>query len=270
MRDLVRRLHATGRVLVQDLGDAARRRLSPPPELASELEAQCVDDLRRDGACVVEGWWPRDNALDLKARLEARRATRDVRHPSGAYQRVWSDRAADSGVQRFYHVDREFPELQCFRLDEGVLRIAWHYCGVPMHSGALVWQHNAVAEAGTRGFHVDGFERQFKSFLYLDDVNEENGPFTYLVGSHRLGIRRIIRQLHKPPGHASTGYSEAELPEGLEERSMMGEAGALVLADVRGLHRGAPQRARSRSILVNYMYRSPGDVWLDLPSEASS
>ena len=40
-------------------------------------------------------------------------------------------------------------------------------------------------------------------------------------------------------------------------------AGTLILADVRGFHRGSPQLERSRSALVNYMYREEGDRFLD-------
>ena len=32
-----------------------------------------------------------------------------------------------------------------------------------------------------------------------------------------------------------------------------------ILADVRGFHRGSPQLDGSRSVLVNYIFREPGD-----------
>jgi hypothetical protein len=44
---------------------------------------------------------------------------------------------------------------------------------------------------------------------------------------------------------------------------LTGAAGTLILADVRGFHRGTPQLDRSRSVIVNYMYDSPDEVWPD-------
>jgi len=105
--------------------------------------------------------------------------------------------------------------------------------------------------------------KEFKAFLYLDDVDAGNGPFTYIRGSHRAFLTRLKKQLVGNRTGSPYSFSERHLRRLLNrEVQVCGGAGTLVLADVRGIHRGSPQINRSRSVLVNYMMRSQHDVFL--------
>lgn len=42
-----------------------------------------------------------------------------------------------------------------------------------------------------KNLHADTFHPTMKFWLYLDDVDERNGPFTYLPGSNRLSRQRL-------------------------------------------------------------------------------
>ena len=119
-----------------------------------------------------------------------------------------------------------------------------------MYSGVLIFQHNTQTSSDTRYYHVDWFGREFKAFLYLEDVDEGNGPYTYLRGTHRSHMIRVKKQIF---GGGDTGFTDREIKSVLDrEVQVTGEAGTLILADVRGIHRGSPQIDRSRSILANY------------------
>src|SRR5947208_506487 len=53
------------------------------------------------------------------------------------------------------------------------------------------------------GWHRDGHSFQFKSILYLSDVNDTNGPFEFLPGSHkrwRAAFDTVIGDLPPAPG----------------------------------------------------------------------
>ncbi len=127
-----------------------------------------------------------------------------------------------------------------------------------------MFQHNNRSNEQTRYYHVDSFGREFKSFLYLDDVDEGNGPFTYLRGTHRQRLTRIRKQLARNGGRPRTSFDPDELRPFLgEEAKLVGPAGTLILTDVRGFHRGSPQLSRSRSVLVNYLVPHEGDLQLD-------
>jgi hypothetical protein len=231
-----------------------------------EREERIVADLRRDGYAVVEGYWERERALALRDSLEQRlEGGEDVDYPEGAYLRFWDNRAYDEGVRRLYHVDRLYAELAELRSDPMLTRVTIAYYGVPFHSGVLVFQHNTRSNANTRYYHVDAFEKEFKAFLYLDDVTEGNGPFTYLRGTHKgMATRRFLKHARWNGEGSPTGFAPEELGSLLDtEVQISGPAGTLILADVRGFHRGSPQLDDDRSVIVNYMFKHPGDRFLD-------
>ncbi len=183
----------------------------------------------------------------------------------GAWLRFWDTRAYDQGVRRLYHVDKVVPELRETRFDPWVLDIAHAYYGKPFHSNVLVFQHNTQTNENTRYYHVDAFLREFKSFVYLDDVDDGNGPFAYLPGTHRKHFTRLKKQvLGNDEGESPTSFYPEDLGDLLEsEVQVTGPAGTMILSDVRGLHRGTPQAERSRSVLVNYILKHAGDAELD-------
>jgi hypothetical protein len=254
------------RVLAEDLVDRLRTWRRPIQEPSNPRETETLACLRRDGFVVVPSYWPRARALHLRDALEEllQAHTSSIDFPCGAYLRIWDNRAYDEGVRRIYHVERLLPELQAFRHDDFCSRLASAYYRVPIHSGLLMFQHNTRSNANTRYHHVDAFSKEFKAFLYLDDVDAGNGPFTYIRGSHRSHLTRLKKQLVGNQIGSPTSFSERDVRRMLNrEVQVCGEAGTLILADVRGIHRGSPQIGRSRSALVNYMTRSKHDLYLD-------
>jgi hypothetical protein len=261
----IRRTSETAIVAADDIRDLVKGRLrSGRPELDPRQRA-ALADLRRDGYAVIGGYWPRERALETGRALEQElKDGVDRDYESGAYLRFWDDRAYDQGVRRLYHVDKFRPELRDFRNDPFVLDTVNAYYGVPFHPAVLMFQHNTRSNHDTRSYHVDGFWREFKAFLYLDDVDEGNGPFTYIPGTHRSHARRLRKQLAGGSGGSPTSFDLSEIEQALDrEVKITGLAGTLILADVRGLHRGSPQRVGSRSALVCYILKHPEEIFLD-------
>lgn len=258
MKHLKTALHA----LVDEATDLFTR--SRPREL-DEVEQQLLGQLERDGFAVLENYWSRQEALAMRDQLESYLgSTEDCDLANGAYLRVWEGgRDYDQGVRRIYHVDKLVPGLEAHRNDPSLMRIIHAYYRRPFHSRVLVFQHNLATAHNTRYYHVDSFFNELKTFLYLDDVDAGNGPFTYLKGSHKhhwLRTRKLLR-----PGKSDlppTTFRPEELSEILQDEvQLCGAAGTLILADVRGFHRGSPQKERSRSVLVNFIHKEAGDVF---------
>lgn len=257
---------SASRILRNDLDDRIVARRSPLQATLSPEQERVLTDMRRNGYAVVENYWNRDDALALRARLEAYLAEgRDRDFDEGAWLRFWDDRPYDQGVRRIYHVEKLVPELAALRFDPFILGVASAYYGVPFYSGVLVFQHNTQTNENTRFYHVDAFIREFKSFIYLDDVDEGNGPFAYLRGTQRNHFLRLRKQvIGNAEGESPTSFYEDDVRSLMDrEDHIVGPAGTLILADVRGLHRGTPQADRSRSVLVNYIVRHEGDLVLD-------
>lgn len=107
------------------------------------------------------------------------------------------------------------------------------------------------------GWHRDSpFRNQFKAFLFLSDVSIDNGPITYIPKTH---TSRNIRQVSKLLGSNKSQYRfdneqvEKVIQElNLKPASVTCPAGTMVMANVRGLHRGAPIISGERVALTNY------------------
>ena len=260
---LIRKAKSNARIIRDELAVRSQLKSRPAVEELDPQQREALADLRRDGYAVIKGYWSREQAFDMRDRLEGylkEGKSRDF--DNGAYMRFRDGtRESDSEVRRIYHVDALVPELSKSRNDPLVFDIAAAYYGAPMYSGVLIFQHNTQTSSDTRYYHVDWFGREFKAFLYLEDVDEGNGPYTYLRGTHRSYMIRVKKQIF---GGGDTGFTDREIKSVLDrEVQVTGEAGTLILADVRGIHRGSPQIDRSRSILANYTYVHPGDVFLE-------
>ena len=124
-------------------------------------------------------------------------------------------------------------------------------------------------------FHIDSWKHRVKAFFYLEDVGVDDGPLTYLSGSHRglwrLPVEsRLSRFLTSDAAGFSTPPSrylgcfwpyEVDLLKkdyGYKEVTCAGRAGTLVVFDARGLHRGEELRGERRLILTSYWIH-PGD-----------
>lgn len=262
---MMRNIVQAARTVGEDISDFVQSRVRPSDQSLTSHEKACVADLRRDGFAVVKEYWPREKALQMRDHLESYLVNGNNQDfENGSYLRFWNDRNQDKNVRRIYHAERLIDELKRFRSDIFVFGIATAYCGAPIYSGVLVYQHNTQSDSNTRYYHVDAFSKQFKAFLYLDDVDDGNGPFTYLRGSHRCYWVRLKKQIVGNREAPPTSFYDKDLRAMLKhEVEICGPAGTLILADVRGLHRGSPQVNRSRSVLVNYMYTSPGDKYFD-------
>lgn len=253
------------KAVVRDAVDSVRARARRGGPDLDARQFTTLESIRRDGFAVVSDYWSRDKALAIRDKLEPYVAQSENRdYDEGAYARFHTQREYDEAVGRIYHIDKLVPNLAAFRFDPWVLQLVDAYYGLPFHSRVLMFQHNSCSNANTRGYHVDAFMREFKAFLYLDDVDEGNGPFTFLRGSHRSHLTRLRKQVvGNAQGSNYTFYPEDLRADLKNEVMLCAPAGSLILADVRGFHRGSPQLERSRSVLVNYILREQGDVFLD-------
>ena len=110
-------------------------------------------------------------------------------------------------------------------------------------------------------YHFDNWRPILKAFLYLDDVGPDQAPFVYLPGTHKPASwrRRHERDFDTygstgPFGHFFPQEMRALKAEyGWEDVVCTGKAGTLILADLRGLHRGTPLK-EGRRILLNQTF----------------
>jgi ectoine hydroxylase-related dioxygenase (phytanoyl-CoA dioxygenase family) len=116
-------------------------------------------------------------------------------------------------------------------------------------------------EFGSGGsWHRDSYFRQFKSLLYLTDVNEENGPFQVILGSHdRKNISTDSKSADLESMQCRFNQKTVEKiikdePERL--KTLTGKAGTVVLVDTSTIHRGTPLKNGVRYALTNYFFEN--------------
>ncbi|WMS41724.1 phytanoyl-CoA dioxygenase family protein [Acuticoccus sp. MNP-M23] len=131
--------------------------------------------------------------------------------------------------------------------------------------------------------HADTFHPTAKFWLFLNKVGPEDGPFSYVPGSHILTPERLAWEHEEARNAATKGNrhhaaGSFRLPE--SELSALGygplqmfpvEGNTLVVADTYGFHKRTPSQVSTiRTSLYGVLRRNPFVPWngldaLDLP-----
>ncbi|ACL62752.1 phytanoyl-CoA dioxygenase family protein [Methylobacterium nodulans] len=125
--------------------------------------------------------------------------------------------------------------------------------------------------------HADTFHPTVKAWLFLTDVEEDSGPFTYVRGSHRLTPQRLewerrmsltaVSSADFETRQGSFRISEAELEDlGFQMPIPIAvPANTLVVADTFGFHaRGRSARPSTRVEVWGIGQRNPFLPWTSL------
>jgi hypothetical protein len=124
-------------------------------------------------------------------------------------------------------------------------------------------------------FHADVSYPTFKAFLYLNDVNRENGAFSYCPNTHRFGIKRLVfeyflslayyfsnkKYFNEPQPHRFTNWLVNKF--NIKSIPIEGPANTMILANVMGFHkrerffRNAPRRL----LFLNFRYLDRGVIY---------
>ncbi len=209
-----------------------------------------LDEVERNGVCVVPGYWPHENCE--MARAEVDRVIAD--YPEYVHPTAKSDR-------RVYGADRVSSTIREFNADPDLTAIATRYNHESTRAAFTLGARLPFTEGNKgsgEGWHRDAFLRQFKAIIYLADAKPENGPFQMLRDSHRP--KQILQDMKVAGLH----YMQYRIPndqvnmliEASPERLMTftGAAGTLLLIDTSTIHRGSPIKAGVRYALTNYFY----------------
>lgn len=149
-----------------------------------------------------------------------------------------------------------------FALSEPFLNIANAY--LRMH--ALLRYYNvwytAASSSTARESQLWHFDREdnyiLKVFLYLDDVGEGGGPFTYAAGTHRRGKFRSIAPEYFDEGGVKRTTDE-QMEKVFPRKEWIrctGKKWTVIFADTRGFHKGGEARTKDR-LMYTCMFTSP-------------
>lgn len=235
-----------------------------PAELRDEAK-RVLADLDRDGAArsTLEDLTGDSGLLERlqteSKRLEALRTDELERR-----QRELADKDLGNGYEKSYVVtmlDHDRPVIE----PDGVLArsvlsdqlkgIADHYYGLRSSvSDINIWRNLPTGKPAVASqlWHRDMRDDHLilKMFVYLEDVVEGAGPFSYVKGTHGKGDRKwgpksVFDGMN---WRASDEDMEAVTP--VEKRPVFtGKAGTVLFADTIGWHRGGHAITQSRLVM---------------------
>lgn len=142
-------------------------------------------------------------------------------------------------------------------LSDPILRIVGGYFGMLGRLTALDLWYNVPTsgpDVVSQRWHRDPEDRTIvKTFLYLRDVDETNGPFCYIPRTHNGGpYKRIHRQAVGRGNYPKDGDVDRRFPPDLR-RVCTGKAGTLIFCDTTGFHRGGHATGGPR-VVLNAVY----------------
>lgn len=192
----------------------------------------------------------------------------------GSYARELSTSAATRTSKEFLQnlwdavplVDFDNPFLE-FSLQEQILAVVNGYMDLCVKFYYMTLNITTPVDKGSlpvqsQQWHRDPEDKKMvKIFLYLNDVDEEAGPFMYVRGSQYGGkLNSIFMQ--KPP-RGSSYISDKDIAKSVPSDAILkctGKAGTLIFCDTAGLHKGGYALSKDR-IMFTAGFCSRASVW---------
>ena len=148
-----------------------------------------------------------------------------------------------------------------FALQQPILQIANAYFGMYTRLRYYNVWHTFATTAQPRESQLWHYDREdhfiFKVFVYLSDVSQDAGPFTYAPGSHlKKGLADQPKYFVEGGVRRSNDDQMAEVVPREHWINATGPRGTIVFADTRGYHKGGLARTNDR-LMYLCMFTSP-------------
>ncbi len=224
-------------------------------------EAQSyVKKIKENGFVMIENFYSIRECQELRLKIDS---YIDKKDKEGL---LWQDKD-DKSDKRIFGAEHLSQIIMDYHKNEFIRSIAENYfrgqmtCVTTLAS-RLDEQEGNKGSGG--GWHYDARNFEFKSFIYLSDVDIDNGPFQIIKKSHHF--RETIKHLFLTKNDGiNTRFSSRQVSKVIEKdpelyQAIIAPAGTLILVDTSAMHAGMPIRKGSRYSLFNYFYPFYDDV----------
>jgi ectoine hydroxylase len=243
-----------------------------------------VADYRRDGFVLLPpDFLPAgvlDRIRDAAPRVLAEDGPRRVLERDGVTVRsVYGPHQTDPVISRVVRLPQLVAAAERLLGDEVYVHQSKINLKAPFAGDQWEWHQDYV-----NWLHSDAIQRPdlVNVAVFLDEVNEFNGPLTFIPGSHTEGLLAAAESAGMPIGYedapswvATLTANEKfqirhDLIEGLARRnglvSAKGEAGSVLLFHANVLHASSPNLSPFRRAVLLVVYNAVSNAPLDVPS----
>lgn len=216
-------------------------------------------ELKKKGVVVIKNYLPENKCQKIRAKLDDTIEKNE--------DKVWISKSLDQRIWQFEKFD---DDVNKFLLNQNLINLIKKYENQDelRHSttlGAKIkFVKNGKGSGG--GWHRDRTFYKYKyskAIIYLNDVDEKNGPFQYLEKSHHfMNIIKINEYLKKKSSDKWFDDEEvirSGIKFNLKINTYSAKAGDLIIFDATGIHRGKPLNSGERYAITNYYRFDPDE-----------
>ena len=225
----------------------------------STYEKNFVKELKKNGFVIIQNYITKEECAKIISKIDF--------CIENYKEKIWNDK--EFSDQRIFGSEIILEEINKFYQNKQIQLIGEKYTGYKIKN--LMTMANRVTykknnQGSGNGWHKDAYYNQFKSILYLNDVNSKNGPFELIKKSNKIfNTLKIAFRLNK--GYPNTRFSNEEITKlnKIKIKRILGSAGTLILVDTSLIHRGSPLKSNVRYSITNYY--SPLDLYENLKKQ---
>lgn len=236
--------------------------IAGPVGVLGDLRGDAIEaplqGLRSRGYVTFPGALPRDlcdRLMEFALRTPAVVRRMDHEPEGGAARSMLFDPSQPVAVRYDYPTEALLnnPDVQALLADPTLLALAQRYLGARPRADVLsMWwhtnYHTQPDSMAAQFYHFDLDRiKWFKVFIYLTDVGPDDGPHSFIEGSHRTGAipARMLRK-----GYVRLSDEEVLGHYGRERAiEFTAPRGTIIVEDTRGLHKGKAVSGHSRLVL---------------------
>ena len=228
------------------LNKRKRTRINNNPDL-NDKEKFIIKQLRKKGYYVIQNFLNED---------ECKKIINEIDKTIKNYpNKVWRDKK--NSDTRIFGAEKISENILSYFKNEFIRKIGENYCGFKLKNVMTMANKVIFSSENTGsgdGWHKDAYCRQFKSMIYLNHVEDINGPFQLVKNSNSfLNVIKTSINLNK--SYPNTRFSNQEVNKIYRyknRQTITGKAGTLIFFDPSLIHRGAPLISSKRYAITNY------------------
>ena len=229
---------------------AARKKHCEHLPFISDYEQDLIDKVRTEGVVMTSL-----EALSIPSTEIMLQAAKTL---MPQLPRSISDHKNDFVVHANPQQILEHKEIFLWGLEQRLINIVENYIGLPVAYHGAYFRRDIVnkVQQKSRLWHIDSEDRKvLKVVIYLNDVDDNNGPFEYIPQSFSSNLISSLKYTH--------GYIQDKAMEKIISpsnfKSCTGTAGTVILAATGGIfHRGKiPISSDRYTIFFDYTSRKP-------------